>query len=351
MAAPRYIPTGAPLMGGMGIVQICTDSVLERQVAIKRIQTDTHERRIRDELQGLLRMRSKHVVQVYDVLISGGDELLIVQEYIDGPDLIQSFAVPTDRAQYCKKIWQIASGIADIHEAGVVHRDIKPNNMKTDAEGIIKIFDFGLARDDGPAASTMGFVGTRGFAAPELYGDAVQFTQGVDVYAFGATAFYLVNGDLLPEMVAVPPTQCAPGTFAGLGLGLADDLANLLDACLSVDPTRRPTMAVVRDMLAKHLLHGLHQALVVFEGAPSRLGPTNRTVDLNLPGVGQVTIGYDDLDFTVRNVSGEVLINNAEVATGFIIPGSCVVSLGLKHRRANERKFITFDVSQPEIVL
>jgi serine/threonine-protein kinase len=335
----------------MGVVQICTDSILERQVAIKQIQTGTQERRIKDELQGLLRMRSKHVVQVYDVLISGGNELSIVQEFIDGSDLFQSFALPTDRVEFCKEIWQIASGIADIHEAGVVHRDIKPNNMKTDGEGIIKIFDFGLAREEGPAASTMGFVGTRGFAAPELYRDVVQFTQAVDVYAFGATAFYLGSGDLVPEMVAVPPTQCPPGMFANLGLGLAAHLACLLDACLSVNPAHRPPMPVVRDLLAKHLLHGLHQALVVFEGAPSHLGSTNRTVDLNLPGVGQVTIGYDDLDFTVRSVSGEVLINNAEVAAGFVIPGSCVVSLGLKDRRANERKFITFDVSQPEIVL
>lgn len=62
----RYVPEGAPMAGGMGAVQICMDSILERKVAIKFIHGSTHRRRILDELAALLKMRSKHVVQVYD---------------------------------------------------------------------------------------------------------------------------------------------------------------------------------------------------------------------------------------------------------------------------------------------
>jgi serine/threonine protein kinase len=345
----RYVPDGAPMAGGMGAVQICMDSILERKVAIKFIHGSTHRRRILDELSALLKMRSKHVVQVYDVLRIGGDDLGIVQEFIDGKDLFESHSIPVDEARYLKQLWQIASGISDIHEAGVIHRDIKPNNMKTDPEGLIKIFDFGLARDEGPSASTMGFVGTHGFAAPELYWGSVKFTPAVDTYAFGATALFLAMGRLPRSMVNPPYKPSA--RFDRLTLTLTDDIANVLNSCLAEAPSDRPSMKEVQRLLARRLLHDRHQALVVFNGAESRLNHGNRSIDLNLPTIGQIRITYNGLDFLVESASGEVQINNRAVVVGEAIPGSCVVSLGVWPRRANERKFITFDVSHPEMVL
>ena len=335
----------------MGVVQICVDAILDRRVAIKFIQSSTHQRRIFDELAALLKMRSKHVVQVYDILRLPGDELGIVQEFIDGQDLFESHSVPTRKVDYYKQLWQIASGLADIHSLNVIHRDIKPNNMKTDPEGVIKIFDFGLARDEGSAASTMGFVGTAGFAAPELYVGSVKFTSAVDTYAFGATALFLGSGGLPQELLAVPPATRPTPCFSALPIGLAPDVAAALDACLAHAPGDRPPMSYVRDLLARHILHDRHQALVVFNGKELRLNSTTRYVDLNLPTVGQIRIGYDGLDFSVVSISGEVLINNRAVAAGAVIPGSCVVALGGSHRRSTERTFITFDLSHPEIVL
>ena len=292
----RYVPEGPPMAGGMGAVQMCMDSILERKVAIKFIHGSTHRRRILDELSALLKMRSKHVVQVYDVLRFGKDEFGIVQEFIDGRDLFQSHAIPVDEAGFLKQLWQIASGIADIHEAGVIHRDIKPNNMKTDPEGLIKIFDFGLARDEGPSASTMGFVGTHGFAAPELYAGSVKFTAAVDTYAFGATALYLAMGRLPRSMTTPPYTPSA--RFHKLPLTLADDIAEILNACLEINPAQRPLMREVQRLLARRLLHDRHQALVVFKGTESRLNNANRSIDLNLPTIGQIRITYDRVGFS-----------------------------------------------------
>ena len=122
-----------------------------------------------DELAALLKMRSKHVVQIYDLCKFPDKCIGIIQEFIDGKDLLESFAPPTSIDSYYRQLWQIASGISDIHAVGVIHRDIKPNNMKVDPEGVIKIFDFGLARDAGPAAATVGFVGTPGLEmAPQI---------------------------------------------------------------------------------------------------------------------------------------------------------------------------------------
>lgn len=339
------------MSGGMGSVLICEDAILERPVAIKFISSPAHKRRMHDEVAALHKLRSKHVVQVYDVLEAGPDEIGIVQEFINGKDLFESHAAPASAADYCKQIWQIATGIADVHEVGVIHRDIKPNNMKTDPEGVIKIFDFGLARDDGPSAKTIGFVGTQGFAAPELYERPFAFTNAVDTYAFGATALYLATGGLPPELLEQPPQPSPHGYFGQIPLGLATEIAGLLDSCLSARPLDRPPMKQVREALARQILFDRHRALVVYQGKASMLDASNRSVGLNFGEIGKIAIKYDGLTFVVVDVSGEVQVNNQAVAAGSSLPGACVVALGASHRRNNERRFITFDISHPEIVL
>lgn len=348
---PRYVPSGHSMAGGMGSVIVCMDTILERPVAIKFISSATHRRRMDDEVAALLKLRSKHVVQVYDVLRPSADELGIVQEFIDGKDLIESYAPPASLGDYYKQLWQIASGLSDIHELGVIHRDIKPNNMKTDSEQVIKIFDFGLARDDGPNAKTRGFVGTRGFAAPELYARPFAFTNAVDTYAFGVSALFLATGGLPQEMMEQPPTINPAGYFQTLLLGIAPEIAALLNASIHESPTRRPTMREIRDALALHILFDKHRALVVHQSRASVLSAANRSVKLAFGTIGSIEINYDGLSFVVANVSGEVQVNNQPVIAGTSLPGACVVALGASHRRANERRFITFDISHPEIVL
>lgn len=347
----RYVPTGKFASGGMGQVVFCNDIHLERQVAIKILKDLRERRRITDELQALLKMRSKHVVQVYDVLNLDGDSIGIVQEFISGDDLFHERFSGLSLESFLKVIWQIATGIKDIHATGTIHRDIKPNNMKMDPEGIVKIYDFGLARDKGPDARTRGFVGTQGFAAPELYAAQAIFTQAVDVYAFGATALYLARGDLPDELCAVPPRVGRRPYFSVLSLGIDTRLCEILDACLERNPIDRPSMETVTGALMRYLLRDRHQALAVYGGGPRYLNSTNRVANLELRGVGSIGIRYDGLDFVVNSVSGEVAINNRRPNVGDTLPGSCVVSLGDPSRRASERAFITFDVSHPEIVL
>ena len=350
LIADRYEIAGKSLVGGMAAVLPCTDTVLERPVAIKMMPGSADRRRIRDELGALLKMRSKHVVQVYDVLRIGKDDLAIVQEFIEGKDLFDKALAPADATQYLMLIWQIASGIADIHCLGVIHRDIKPNNMKIDPEGVVKIFDFGLARDEGPGASTVGFVGTPGFAAPELYEAHPKFTPAVDTYAFGATALFLGLQDLPPELKKRPPASSGTKYFATLPYKLADEVVDTLNSCLEHKAADRPLMQAVRDVLAKHLLHDRHKALVVFQGKVFYLDANRRSVSLRLPLMGEVEIRYDGFCFRVHSVNGDVFVNNRPVELGDILPGACVVTLG-SPEQMNRRKYITFDLSHPEIVL
>ena len=346
----RYKNIGSAHPGGMASVYPCHDSILDRKVAIKVMPGSANHRRARDEISALLKMRSKHVVQIYDILRDNSDDLAIVQEYISGRDLFEAETAPKDANEYLKLIWQISSGIADIHSLDVIHRDIKPNNMKIDSEGLVKIFDFGLSRNEGPQAATVGFVGTRGFAAPELYAHNSTFTKAVDTYAFGATALFIGLRTLPQEILQQPPTLPASNPFSFPGLKLSSEVTSALGSCLNPNPSKRPTMSKVRDVLAKHLLQDKHKALVVFKGKASNLDHSNRSVALRLPPIGEVEISYNGFDFSVTNISGNVYINNRKATIGHILPGACVVTLGAPVHKS-DRRHITFDISHPEIVL
>ena len=337
-------------MGGMSAVQPCNDQTLERKVAIKILPGGADQRRMRDEVSALLRMRSKHVVQVYDILKWGKADLALVQEFIEGKDLFDESIAPTDMLSYLKLIWQIACGISEIHSFKVIHRDIKPNNMMIDHEGVLKIFDFGLARDAGPAAATVGFIGTRGFAAPELYNQNVAFTEAVDIYAFAATALFVALRSLPEDLVQQPPQPASQGYFRQTQFELPEEITELLDRCLAAVPSDRPPMSTVRDTLAKHLLRNRHKALVVFQGKPSYLDKSNRNVSLTLANMGKIAIEYDGFSFRVTRLEGDVYINSLRAEVGHELPGACVVTLGAPEQ-ASKRRYVTFDLSHPEIVL
>ncbi|MEJ1141228.1 serine/threonine-protein kinase [Stenotrophomonas sp. CCNWLW162] len=346
----RYTVLGNALKGGMGDVFPCQDEILSRPVAVKVIQSGVEQRRMLDEVRALLKLRSKHVVQVYDLLQLDGGAVAIVQEFLSGNDLLHEATLAADSHMLMRQLWQIAAGIRDIHAENIIHRDIKPNNMKLDGEGVIKIFDFGLARSEGGEASTMGFVGTRGFAAPELYRDVADFTTAVDVYAFGATAVFLAARGLPEELTAVPPLPPPAGFIDAIMGGLAVDVRAILAQCLSENPLERPSMEAVSHVLSRHLLLNRHQGLLVYQQAPSYLNAGNRTVVASLPDMGGIKIHYDGLDFVVQALDGDVYINNKVPFVGQVLPGSCVIALGAL-TMANRRRYITFDLSSPEVVL
>jgi eukaryotic-like serine/threonine-protein kinase len=350
LIANRYQHDGNRLRGGMGAVLICQDTVLERKVAIKIMPGYHNKRRVLDEVRALLKMRSKHVVQVYDVLSFANGELGIVQEFIDGKDLFEASVLPKNAEQFLKTVWQIACGIEEIHEVNVIHRDIKPNNMKFDPEGVIKIFDFGLARDQGTDAATVGFIGTPGFAAPELYSTNPKFEKAVDIYAFGITALFLATGTLPAELKMQPQKFISGNYFANTNFALTEDIQKILNDCLAQEPSKRPAMSRVKKILAQNLLRDRHRALVVHQKEALYLHKDKKNVRLIQKGVGEIEISYDGLRFCATNVAGDVFLNNQKVEIGKELPGACVVALGAADL-GNQRKYITFDLSHPEIVL
>lgn len=346
----RYVPTDDRESGGFGSVVKCLDTHLDRYVAIKSINDADDSARMRDELSALMRLRSKHVVEVFDAIEYDDGTISIVEEFIDGPSLHEIDDSVNDVNSLIKILWQISSGIAEIHDHDIIHRDIKPGNMKVDSEGVVKIYDFGLSRNI-DNAQTVGFKGTPIFAAPELYVQNVRFTKAVDTYAFAVTAMCLAKTNP-PDELGFYPKKLKENPFIRSEIQLPEVTKNLLYTCLDVDPSKRPQMKVVRDNLKNILLSNSHRALLITDyKSPVVLSETHRSEFYDNPGIGSVEIAYSGSLFFISKLSGDVHVNNIRAKQFNILPNSCVIILGPAGRTQTKRIFITFDLSHPEVVL
>lgn len=346
----RYKTTEKRESGGFGNVVKCLDVHLDRFVAIKSINDSVDSHRMKDEFSALMKLRSKHVVELLDMIEFNSGEIAIVEEYIDGPSLNEYVDEINDVKSLLKILWQISAGISDIHAHEIIHRDIKPGNMKIDKEGVVKIFDFGLSRGV-DNAKTVGFKGTPIFAAPELFLTKVKFTKAIDTYAFGVTAMCLAKTPVPKELLDYAKVLKV-NPFEKSAIQLPKNIRTMLYECLNPDPTARPDMRSVCINLKKIILHDSHRALLISEGqAAVVLSKKNKSHSYNNPGVGSVEITYSGAEFYISKISGEVHVNNIKAKQYNLLPNSCVIILGPSGRTATKRVFITFDISHPEVVL
>lgn len=329
---------------------LCEDDHLKRKVVVKALKPGIAPHRLMDELSALSAIRSKHVVQVLDVLRDGsGNVVGFVEEYIDGSPL-SCTPQPGDPESALKRIYPIAAGIADVHLHKRVHRDIKPENMRVDTEGTLKIFDFGLAKLDSDAKTAELFF-SKGYAAPELFkvnaDGKHEFDSAVDVFAFGATALWAINGGVIPNELRQIPPSLPCFDFGGTCLGTVPHISALMNACLDADPAKRPTMQDVKDAIGRQLLFDKHRMLLTYGGSEYRLDATKRKVSLSHSG-SSMEVTYDGREFKVTVLTGLALVNNQAISAGFVFTGSTVIVLGSP---PNWPVSITADVSHPEVML
>ncbi|MDP8952486.1 MAG: serine/threonine protein kinase, partial [Actinomycetota bacterium] len=164
--------------GGMSVIFLGRDEVLDRPVAVKVLRGGFEDSgvgaRFRREERTAARLSHPNVVQVYD---AGEDELdehevsYIVMEYIPGGDLGKLVAEkgPLKEKELARIGADVASGLAHAHNKGIIHRDIKPQNILIDDYGRPKLADFGVARALGATESTQtgSYLGTASYSSPE----------------------------------------------------------------------------------------------------------------------------------------------------------------------------------------
>jgi peptidoglycan hydrolase-like protein with peptidoglycan-binding domain len=186
--------------GGMGEVWLADDLVLRRQVALKRV----HGAAGPEEVERVLRegrfaasLRHPHVVSLHDLLVIDGLPCLVM-EYVPGPSLAELLRVGPLEPQHAADLLSgIGWALARAHDQGLVHRDVKPANILTDAHRVAKLADFGIGRamDDQDAALTRPghLLGTVDYLAPEVaLGHPA--SPASDAYSFGATLYAAVEG-------------------------------------------------------------------------------------------------------------------------------------------------------------
>lgn len=195
--------------GGMSAVYLAEHTLMRRRCAIKvlpqkRINDSSYLGRFYREAQAIASLDHPNIVRAYDVDHETKDDIhFLVMEYVEGRSLheviqqdgVLSFAQAAD---YCR---QAAVGLQYAHQAGFVHRDIKPGNLLIDLTGTIKILDLGLARFSGDGeehsltvAHDEKVLGTADYLAPEQALDSHTVDARADIYSLGCTMYFLLTG-------------------------------------------------------------------------------------------------------------------------------------------------------------
>lgn len=355
LIADRYEPLGGMRQGGMSEAHECRDVRLRRKVILKRLQKTQDQRRLEDEQKALLRLRSNHVVQLLDIAkieFNGEEITCLVLEHISGSNLSESMYTVGD--EYLRVLWQIARGLKDIHKERIVHRDIKPDNIRVDDESVVKIIDFGLSREVGVDNRTQSAIGYFPYMAPELFkGNPITFTTATDVYAFAVVALAISEKGLPECCKKIGDKKLPPGLCATHLAGIDTSISTILDACLQDDPQDRPVIAAVLDAIERVLLKDTHRARIVIGGKTHELHKMKRvsSPQISLSGkvLAGVTIEYDGYHFIVQSIIGRVDANNSPLKVSDRMPRACVLAFHTKP--GTNPLFATFDVSNPELLL
>jgi eukaryotic-like serine/threonine-protein kinase len=251
----RYHVRSRIAHGGMATVYLATDKRLDRQVALKVMHAELARdeefvSRFIGEAKSVARLSHPNVVAVFDQG-SDGQYLYLAMEYVPGRTLRSLLrergAFPPDAALGIME--PILSGLAAAHAAGIVHRDVKPENVLLTADGRLKVVDFGLAQAQAATGHTREgvLIGTVAYIAPEqVTGHVTDFRT--DVYAAGVVLFELLTGSQpysapSPLQVAYKHVNSEVPAPSDWAQGIPPAVDRLVRSATSRDPQLRPSDA------------------------------------------------------------------------------------------------------------
>lgn len=235
--------------GGMGTVFQARDLVLDEPVALKvlaGVLDENTEKRFIQEIRLTRQINHPNIVRVHT--FEHWRELrFIVLEYIDGPDLRRwaDRRHPITLSRALEIVAGIAAGLSAAHRLGIVHRDVKPENVLLDQEGRPRLVDFGIARQGDVHLTQEGLVmGSPAYMAPEqIRGQAAD--QRADLYALGILAYFLIAGrepfqsENVAEILKMQ-VEHVPPPLSQVRPGVPETVSRLIGRSLEKDPDRRP---------------------------------------------------------------------------------------------------------------
>jgi serine/threonine protein kinase len=260
LVAGRYVLSEVIGRGGMGTVWLATDRVLEREVALKEVtfsvdltaeeRTILRERTMR-EARAAARLDHPRVTTVFDVVEEDGRPWLVM-EHVSARSLQEIIEErgPLAPADVARIGLDVLEGLEAAHDAGIVHRDVKPANVLVEPDGHACLTDFGIATTTGDSSLTTqgALIGSPSYMAPErVYGDEPR--PPVDLWSLGATLYAAVEGrppfargEAMATMMSVVSEHPAPMLRAG-------PLQAVLTGLLTKDPVARTSTEAARQQL------------------------------------------------------------------------------------------------------
>jgi len=236
--------------GGMGNVYKVFDKKIKEEVALKILKPEIADEktieRFSSELKLARKIRHENVCQMYDINEEEGTHY-ITMEYVAGEDL-KSFIRRVGQLPVGKTIsiaMQVCEGLSEAHKLGVVHRDLKPQNIMIDKEGNARIMDFGIARSvKGKGITGAGMmIGTPEYMSPEQV-EAKEVDQRSDIYSLGVILYEMVTGRVpfegdTPFAIGVKHKSEIPKNPKEINAQIPDDLSRVIVNCLEKDKEKR----------------------------------------------------------------------------------------------------------------
>jgi serine/threonine protein kinase/Tfp pilus assembly protein PilF len=282
--------------GGMGRVYKAFDSEIQELVALKILNPEIAAgegviERFRNELKLARRIAHRHVCRMFD-LGRADETTYITMEFVSGEDLKTLLRrvgqLPSGRTVAIAR--EVAEGLAEAHRQGVIHRDLKPQNIMIDRVGSAHIMDFGIARSSGGGGITGPgvIIGTPDYMSPEQL-EGKDADQRSDIYSFGAVLFEMVTGEApfegsTPMAVALKHKTEKPRDPRALNPQVPAELGRLILRCLEKDPQKRyeTAEALLADLTA---IEGELPTTRRLAGAPAKVSRPERTKLLKLAAI------------------------------------------------------------------
>jgi serine/threonine protein kinase len=269
----RYTVTGFVGRGGMGEVWKAHDEELDRAVALKFLHSGFPVDQLTREARIASALNHPGILTIYDVTVWEGTPILVM-ELVSGPPLSRLCDGHMPLDQLISLAAQVSGALAAAHAAGIVHGDLKPDNIIWRADGIAKILDFGLARKivtttDATAAP---LAGTPLYMSPEqARGEAL--TPASDIFSFGLVVYKIAVGkhafaDESPLQIVQRILTLEPTAPSLINPRVPPDLNSLIVSMLAKDAAARPS--------AEQVVRQFHASLETFEGKSSAVQAPHR---------------------------------------------------------------------------
>lgn len=243
--------------GGMGDVYKAYNASLNRTAAVKVLHQVAFADRFKNEAYIQSTISHPNIAVLYEY-VKTGDKHCIVMEYVEGEALD---SLLHRKGKFSSEetediLRQIVSALTYLHQKDIMHRDIKPQNFKMQADGTVKMLDFGIAKHKySPKITQLGFVvGTMEYLAPEQFEQKEELRS--DIWSLAVMTYELLTGYMPFESnnALTLRTKITKGSFTNpkiLVPGISDKLSNIIDKSFKVNPANRITAAGIGNLLGR----------------------------------------------------------------------------------------------------